>query len=150
MIRNQIMPLSRTKTTIGLERPIEVFIYSFWPPAVVCHRGPPSTARAQVDHRTEIVAKLLKNAPAKPAHRDSKLIVSIEGFQGCGVAGSGRKSYLNVQQNAYSSRARIASAPSTSQAKLQGRKFGGELARHPFVHRRTRGTARVATKARHD
>ena len=63
MIRNQIMPLSRTKTTIGLERPIEVFIYSFWPPAVVCHRGPPSTARAQVDHRTEIVAKLLNYAP---------------------------------------------------------------------------------------
>ena len=93
--------LARTKTTIGLERPIEVFIYSFWPPAVVCHRGPPSTARAQVDHRTEIVAKLLNYAPAKPAHRDSAPIVSIEGFQGCGVAGSGRKSHLNVQQNAY-------------------------------------------------
>ena len=96
--------LARTKTTIGLERPIEVFIYSFWPPAVVCHRGPPSTARAQVDHRTEIVAKLLNYAPAKPAHRNSAPIVSIEGFQGCGgcgVAGSGRKSHLNVQQNAY-------------------------------------------------
>jgi hypothetical protein len=47
------------------------------------------------------VAKLLNYAPAKPAHRDSAPIVSIEGFQGCGVAGSGRKSHLNVQQNAY-------------------------------------------------
>ena len=69
--------LARTKTTIGLERPIEVFIYSFWPPAVVCHRGPPSTARAQVDHRTEIVAKLLNYAPAKPAHQNSALIVVL-------------------------------------------------------------------------
>ena len=68
---------------------------------MVCHRGPPSTARAQVDHRTEIVAKLLNYAPAKPAHQDSALIVSIGGFQGCGVAGSGRKSYLDAQQNAY-------------------------------------------------
>ena len=40
--------------------------------------------------------------PAKPTHRDSALVVSIEGFQGCGVAGSGRKSYyLNIQQSAY-------------------------------------------------
>ena len=37
----------RTKTTIGLAAAIEVFIYYCWPPAVVCHRGPPSTrARA--------------------------------------------------------------------------------------------------------
>jgi hypothetical protein len=63
----------------GGEEEEEVFIYSFWPPAVVCHSGPPSTALAQVDHRTEIVAKLLNYAPAKP----------------------GRKSYLNVQQNAH-------------------------------------------------
>ena len=66
--------LARTKTTIGLERPIEVFVCFFWPPAVVCHRGLPSIARPQVDHRTEIVAKLLNYAPAKPAHRDSALM----------------------------------------------------------------------------
>ena len=47
------------------------------------------------------MAKLLNYAPAKPAHQNSALIVSIDGFQECGVAGSGRKSYLNVQQNAY-------------------------------------------------
>ena len=47
------------------------------------------------------MAKLLNYAPAKPAHQDSALIVSIGGFQGCGVAGSGRKSYLDAQQNAY-------------------------------------------------
>ena len=42
-------PPARTKTTIGLAAAIEVFIYYLGPPAVVCHRGPPSTTRARVE-----------------------------------------------------------------------------------------------------
>jgi hypothetical protein len=53
----------RTKTTIGLGPPIEVVIYYLGPPAVVCHRGPPSTARARVDRRTEMLAKSLSYCP---------------------------------------------------------------------------------------
>ena len=51
-------PDARPKTTIGLGAPVEVFIYYLWPPAVVCHRGPPSTTRARVDRRTVHRSKL--------------------------------------------------------------------------------------------
>ena len=60
-------PDARPKTTIGLGAPVEVFIYYLWPPAVVCHRGPPSTTRARVDCRTEMLAKLLNYTPRNAA-----------------------------------------------------------------------------------
>ena len=53
----------RPKTTIGLGAPIEVFIYYLGPPVVACHRGPPSTTRARVDRRIEMLTKSLNYCP---------------------------------------------------------------------------------------
>ena len=45
--------------------------------------------------------KIVESCPRPSRPIGIALIVSIGGFQGCGVAGSGRKSYLDAQQNAY-------------------------------------------------
>ena len=77
------MLVTRPKTTIGLTiglgAPIEVFIYYLWPPAVVCHRGPPSTTRARVDRRTGMLAKSLNYRP-RQARALQRYSIQIDPF----------------------------------------------------------------------